>query len=374
MYCFCNPVSSAISLLSVQTEYTEILPVCQSRQCDQSQYKKRRGAASFSRSWREGGDFDFPSDRSPSGYNPTIVLSPHLASSFPFYLHLGPYSIHPHLFFETLAYVAAFRVYLTLRRRFGDPIPTPLRWAVIAAAVAGAALGSKLLYLLEDPQLTLHNLHNPGYLIGGKTIVGGLAGGLISVELIKRYIGFHQSTGDLYAIPLALGIAIGRVGCFLTGLSDNTYGTPTRLPWAVNFGDGIPRHPTQLYEIIFLLALIPFLYFVLKRIVSSKSIVILSGAPPSRSEGDAESKDPVPAVATTAPSGSPLLFLPGDAFKFFMVSYLSFRFLADFIKPYPRLFLGLGGIQWACVLLLLYYSRDIARCLRHGFSRAREEI
>jgi len=47
-----------------------------------------------------------------------------------------------------------------------------------------------------------------------------------------------------------------------------------------------------------------------------------------------------------------------------MISYLSFRLLADFLKPYPRLFLGLGGIQWACVLVLLYYSRDLARWLR----------
>jgi len=57
-------------------------------------------------------------------------------------------------------------------------------------------------------------------------------------------------------------------------------------------------------------------------------------------------------------------FLPGDTFKFFMVAYLSFRFLCDFIKPYPRIFLGLGGIQWACLLTLLYYSRDIARWLK----------
>lgn len=154
---------------------------------------------------------------------------------------MGHYRIHPHIFFETLAYVIAFRVYLSLRRRFGDPIPTPIRWVVIAAAIAGAALGSKLLFWLEDPRLTSHNLDNPAYLMGGKTIVGALIFGLIAVELMKRYIGVHQSTGDLYAIPLALGIAIGRIGCFLTGLSDNTYGTPTNLPWAINFGDGIPR-------------------------------------------------------------------------------------------------------------------------------------
>jgi phosphatidylglycerol:prolipoprotein diacylglycerol transferase len=255
--------------------------------------------------------------------------------------------------------------------------------------VAGAALGSKLLFLLEDPQLTWHNLHNPAYLVGGKTIVGALILGLISVELMKRYIGVRQSTGDLYAIPLALGIAIGRIGCFLTGLSDSTYGTPTTLPWAINFGDGIPRHPTQLYEIVFLLALVPVLY----------KIVILSGAEVSRSEASAQSKDPLHHDTATAPARSSLrarvphfsrplreacpersrrvgllpttndqrlatVFRPGDAFKFFMIAYLSFRLLCDFIKPYPRIFLGLEGIQWACLLALLYYSPDVGRWLR----------
>jgi phosphatidylglycerol:prolipoprotein diacylglycerol transferase len=246
--------------------------------------------------------------------------------------------------------------------------------------VAGAAIGSKLLFWLEDPQLTLHSLHNPAYLVGGKTIVGALAFGLISVELTKRYIGLRTSTGDLYSIPLALGIAIGRIGCFLTGLSDNTYGTPTRLPWAINFGDNIPRHPTQLYEILFLLALIPLLFHLLNK------TVILSGASAPRSEADAQSKDPEldgstgtasrRSHDTQVSSEHPLLppttndqrpttpLLPGDAFKFFMIAYLSFRLLCDFLKPYPRIFLGLGGIQWVCVLILLYYSPDVARWLR----------
>jgi phosphatidylglycerol---prolipoprotein diacylglyceryl transferase len=205
---------------------------------------------------------------------------------------------------------------------------------VIAAAFAGATLGSKLLFWLEDPLLTWRSLHNPAYLVGGKTIVGALGFGLFSVELVKRYIGLHQSTGDLYAIPLALGIAIGRIGCFLTGLSDNTYGIVTTLPWGVEFGDGVRRHPTQLYEIVFLLMLIPMLSKILR--------MTTPGADPLR----------------------PTHFRPGDAFKVFMVAYLSFRLLCDFIKPYPRIFLGLGGIQWACVLILLYYFPDVTRWLR----------
>jgi prolipoprotein diacylglyceryltransferase len=232
--------------------------------------------------------------------------------------------------------------------------------------VAGAALGSKLLFWLEDPQLTWHNLHNPAYLMGGKTIVGALVFGLVSVELMKRYIGVHQSTGDLYAIPLAVGIAIGRIGCFLTGLSDNTYGTPTKLPWAVDFGDGIPRHPTQLYEIAFLVALIPTLY----RVLRSQSAANREGHDFSRAAKTSEKITALAAEGLVAPRpptagqlSSPV-FLPGDTFKFFMVAYLTFRLLCDFIKPYPHILLGLGGIQWACLLTLLYYSPDIARWLR----------
>jgi hypothetical protein len=90
----------------------------------------------------------------------------------------------------------------------------------------------------------------------------------------------------------------------------------------------------------------------------------------SRSEVTAQSKDPYP---LNEASGMHARFLPGDAFKLFMVSYMLFRLLADFIKPYPRLFLGLGGIQWACIVILLYYSRDVARWLHPGSSSVKTE-
>ena len=246
-------------------------------------------------------------------------------------ISLWGHHIHPHTFFESLSYVLALVVYLKLRRGFGDPLIAPIRWAVVAVAVAGAALGSRLLFLFEDPQLTWRNIHNPSYLMGGKTIVGALVFGLIIVEAMKRFIGLRQSTGDLYAIPIALGVAVGRIGCFITGLSDNTYGAPASLPWAIDFGDGIARHPTQLYEMLFLLILIPALHRILR------------------------------AIHTTADD---CRFQSGDVFKAFMVGYMSFRLLCDFIKPYPRIFLGLGGIQWACLLVLLYYSPDIGRWFR----------
>lgn len=92
--------------------------------------------------------------------------------------------------------------------------------------------------------------------------------------------------------------------------------------------------------------------------------VILSEAGTQRSKVPAQSTDPMPAGAIREVAGNSHRFLPGDAFKLFMVAYLSFRLLCDFIKPYPRIFRGLGGIQWACLLLLLYYSRDVTRWLR----------
>jgi phosphatidylglycerol---prolipoprotein diacylglyceryl transferase len=62
--------------------------------------------------------------------------------SFPVYLHFGILRIHPHWFFEALAYIVSFRVYLLRRRRSGDAIPDADRWWVIAAAAVGAMVGS----------------------------------------------------------------------------------------------------------------------------------------------------------------------------------------------------------------------------------------
>lgn len=93
-------------------------------------------------------------------------------------------------------------------------------------------------------------------MLQGKTVVGAMIGAVAGVELTKKVIGVKKSAGDAFVYPLILGTAIGRIGCFLTGLSDKTYGTPTTLPWGFDFGDGILRHPTQLYEITFLISVI----------------------------------------------------------------------------------------------------------------------
>src|SRR5207237_1292674 len=104
----------------------------------------------------------------------------------------------------------------------------------------GATLGA---YLAGSANLWLSG-------VGGvaRSIEGALAGAIIAIELLKARAGIRGSTGLRFVAPLAAAIAIGRIGCYLAGLDDMTYGTPTSLPWGVDFGDGVARHPVQLYE------------------------------------------------------------------------------------------------------------------------------
>ena len=246
---------------------------------------------------------------------------------FPAYLEVGPWSIHPHPVFEALAYALGFQVFLALRRQAGDPVQHQRPWLVLAA-IAGALVGAKVVALLVDPSALWAGRAEPLTWIEGKSIVGGLLGGLVAVEATKKVLGIRAATGDLYAIPLTLGIAIGRLGCFLTGLDDRTYGDPTSLPWGVDFGDGVARHPTPLYEVGFvLLVLLPALVWLRSR----------------------------PHVA-------------GDQFKLFMVGYLAWRLLVDFIQPGWTL-IGLSTIQWACLAGLAYYAPDVARLTRLAVPR-----
>ena len=219
-------------------------------------------------------------------------------------------ALHP--LFETLGYTGGYALYRGQRTRRGDVLSEDHRWWIIAAAAVGALLGSRVLGLLEYAPIRGLDWHDLfAFTGGGKTIVGGLLGGWAAVELIKRVAKIRSRTGDLFAVPLCIGIAVGRVGCFFAGLADDTCGTPTSLPWGIDFGDGVPRHPTQLYELVFLL----LLAIVLHRF-------------------------------NTRPHRE------GLTFRLFMAAYLGWRLLIDFIKPQP-VFHGLNPIQWACVAGLL---------------------
>ena len=186
-------------------------------------------------------------------------------------------------------------------------------FSIVLGCVLGAALGNKGMFWAEVPHLLPLYWNRLEVWIAGQSMVGGLLGGWIGVEIAKKWAGVRRSTGDVFVFPILLGLMIGRVGCFLAGLEDGTYGLPTQLPWGIDFGDGIFRHPTQLYEIIFA----AFLWRGLRRL------------------------QPVFAAQ------------PGLLFKTLSIAYLLWRFLIDMLKPVPFDYgLGLSGIQVICVVAL----------------------
>lgn len=240
--------------------------------------------------------------------------------TYPAYIHLGPVVLHPHVVFESLAYSSGYYLYRRQRRQ-GDVVDARARAWIVAAAIAGGFIGGHLLAAFEDPSASIDHWPQLWLVFGGKTIVGGLIGALLAVEWAKRLLRITVATGDILAVPLVLGIGIGRIGCFLSGLEDQSYGMPTALPWGIDLGDGVKRHPTQIYEMLALAGL-------------GGTLVLRDG----------------------------LRATVGDRFKWFMVAYLGFRLLVDFVKPAVR-FGGLSAIQWACVAVLAYYAPHVPRLI-----------
>jgi prolipoprotein diacylglyceryltransferase len=217
--------------------------------------------------------------------------------------------------FEVLAFFIGFRYFLWLRKKRGDTIRTPNRTWILIGAIFGALIGSRLIGGLEDPT-QLHKADNLLlYFYQNKTVLGGFLGGLAGVEIVKKIIKEKKASGDLFVDPIILALIIGRIGCFSMGVYEETYGTATKLPWGMNLGDGFLRHPVCLYEIIFLTGS----WVCFRRIQKKLSLE------------------------------------QGALFKLFMIAYLGFRFLLDFIKPHYTFDVGLSTIQLTCIAGLLYY-------------------
>ena len=235
---------------------------------------------------------------------------------FPVTISFGSIQIPLHTILETLGIFIGFRYFLYLRKKQGDAIDQPKRIWILIGAFLGSFIGSRLIGGLENPAALSKAGNMFLYFYQNKTVLGGFLGGLFAVEFIKKMIGEKQASGDLFVYPIILALIIGRIGCFSMGVYEETYGTVTSLPWGMDLGDGLTRHPVTLYEILFL-----FLMWLLIMKAEKK-----------------------------------WNFENGARFKIFMMAYLCFRFLLDFIKPHYTFGIGLSTIQITCVIGFIWYS------------------
>lgn len=187
----------------------------------------------------------------------------------------------------------------------------PLAWwqkvAIGLGAFCGAMLGAKLPFVLWDWEGLQSGM---AWFSDGKTIMCGLVGAYLGVEVTKWALEIRVKTGDSFAAPVAVAVGIGRIACFTAGCC---FGTPTNLPCGVVFntaGDGLPRHPTQLYEAAF-----HFSMAILLAILRRRGI------------------------------------WQGQLAKFYILTYLAYRFATEFIRPEAEILIGLTGYQWAALLL-----------------------
>lgn len=173
---------------------------------------------------------------------------------------------------------------------------------MIGSLIGSYGLGTYNLYLSDIPEI-------------GRSILGALVGAIVMVELYKVRKGVQGSTGYIYIIPFCICVIVGRLGCFFAGLPDNTYGTPTQLPWGCDFGDGVSRHPVQLYEslsmLLFLLGAIILLSY-------RQAVVVRYG------------------------------------FYICVGFYGLQRFLWEFLKPYQKIDGNMDLFQYACIALIFY--------------------
>ncbi len=221
-----------------------------------------------------------------------------------------------HTIFDLLAYsIGALLFFLSNRSKTHQQVPS-LRLFLLAAGAFGiGTLCARLSVQFESGIPVDLETFMVGFGAGGKSIVGGLLGGILGVKLVKRFLKKDEdqtermSFGDRAVVPIGVGLCIARVGCFLAGMGDDTYGIPTELPIGWDFGDGIARHPAQIYEII----------------------------------------------GTVLTVGMVLLFWkkarrPGDRFGWFLLGFCVLRFALECVRVHPTPYFGLSVYQLLCLV------------------------
>jgi len=212
-----------------------------------------------------------------------------------------------------VAVATGFAVYWRNRQPLG--LGAWERFGVGLGAVCGGLIGAKLHFVLADWQ---GFLSGAAWLDDGKTIMSGLLGGYLGAQAAEWALGVRIRTCDQFAVPVAAAIGIGRLACFSAGCC---HGTVTSLPWGVDFGDGLARHPTQLYESAFHLLAAVVLFRLQRRGI-----------------------------------------LRGQLIRLYFLAYFTYRFATEFIRPEPELWLGLTGYQWAALVLIPAFAFAMRCC------------
>lgn len=199
--------------------------------------------------------------------------------------------------------VAAMVFYLAARQR---RLATEGIGIVALAGLCGGVLGARLTewVLVHSHEWTAQPtaFFNPQ--AGGKTIIGGVLCGWIAVEIAKWRLGIRRSTGDMFALALPAGEAVGRIGCLLNGCC---FGTTTAVPWAI-YQHQAWRHPAQLYSAFVALVLFTLLCHLRSRLERE-----------------------------------------GDLFRLYLVLYGASRFAIEFLRDRQIAFGGLSAAQWVCL-------------------------
>jgi len=219
-----------------------------------------------------------------------------------------------HVVFDWLSYLASF---LVLRFYFKDKkvsIYGNEKWIYYSVVIIGFVVGA-ILFSTINNYLTLDKLEL------GKSVIGAIFGAIIAVEVFKYINKIEGSTGAYFAPSLAIGIAIGRLGCFFSGLKDFTYGVKTTLPWGVDFGDGVLRHPVQLYESSTMAIFFIFSLWLYKKDRAKFECCI---------------------------------------FYYFILVYATQRFFWEMLKPYAHIG-GLTIFAWLSIALIIYATILIKR-------------
>ncbi len=197
-----------------------------------------------------------------------------------------------------------------------DPALLP----VYIGALGGAFLGAKLAYLFAEGWRDWPMPDRWSRLLSGKSVVGGLLGGYAGVEAVKRLAGYTKHTSDLFALVVPLGIALGRVGCWLQGCC---LGKPTTLAFPVATDRaGVARWPASQVELVFQLVIFG-VFLVLRRNA----------------------------------------FFKGRLIFLYFAAYGTFRFLHEFMRDTPPLVAGVTGYQ---ILSLVTAAIGVGMFFRRG--------